>query len=249
MEKLGLKRNLARVGGAATSLAVGVDKFLRRRRPSHHSTGLTVSKVAVREIGDDFQSLWLERVNERPRLFADRSSAVLRWHYDIPGDRGSTRVLCCRKNGELLGYAVIRHDPQPNGLQKSLIADILAKQDDPEVLRALLIAAYEDARSTSSYILEVLGLPANIRSLILQWNPYLRKYPACPFYYKAADPALHKELSDAKAWYATPFDGDTTLIRPSFSNFDLPSGSAVQVKTTLSGIATDATERLRGEVF
>jgi len=224
MEKLGLKRNLARVGGAATSLAVGVDKFLRRRRPSHHSTGLTVSKVAVREIGDDFQSLWLERVNERPRLFADRSSAVLRWHYDIPGDRGSTRVLCCRKNGELLGYAVIRHDPQPNGLQKSLIADILAKQDDPEVLRALLIAAYEDARSTSSYILEVLGLPANIRSLILQWNPYLRKYPACPFYYKAADPALHKELSDAKAWYATPFDGDTTLIRPSFSNFDLQSG-------------------------
>jgi len=249
MEKLGLKRSLARVGGAATSLAVGIDRFFRRRRPSHHSTGLTVSKIAVSEIGDDFQSLWLERVNGRPRLFANRSSAVLRWHYDIPGDRGSARVLCCRKNGELLGYAVIRHDPQPNGLRKSLLADILAKQDDPEVLRAVLIAAYEDARSAGSYILEVLGLPANIRSLILQWNPYIRKYPACPFYYKAADPALHKELSDAKAWYATPFDGDTTLIRPSFSSFDPPNGSAVQIKTTLSGIGSDASERLRSEVF
>ena len=112
---------------------------------------------------------------------------------------------------------MIRNDPEPNGLRKSSVADMLAKQDDPEVLRALLIAAYDHANRGGSYILEVLGFPSSVRQVCLQWNPYRRKYPACPFYYKAADPMLHKTLSDGRAWYATPFDGDTTLIRPSFS--------------------------------
>ncbi|MFZ0198227.1 MAG: hypothetical protein WAL05_03430, partial [Candidatus Sulfotelmatobacter sp.] len=161
-------------------------------------------------------------VNEDPRLFADRSPDALRWHFNFPGDQGSTRILCCWKDRELLGYAVLRHDPQLNGTQKSLVADILTKHDDPEVLRALLIAAYDDARSAGSYILEVLGFPPKIRGVLLKWNPYLRKYPACPFYYKAADPVLHKALAVGTAWYATPFDGDTTLIRPSFLSCNPP---------------------------
>jgi hypothetical protein len=222
MNKLELKPALARMGSAAASLAIGMDKLLRRRWPTGRST-LVVSEIKVNEINqDEFQSLWMKKVSDDPRLFADRSPDALRWHFDVPGDRGRARVLCCRKNQELLGYAVLRHDPQPNGTQKSLVADILAKQDDPEVVRSLVIAAYDDAKRAGSYILEVLGFPPNIRNILLQWSPYLRKYPACPFYYKAADPVLHKALLDGRAWYATPFDGDTTLIRPSFSSSNPP---------------------------
>ncbi|MGA9393053.1 MAG: hypothetical protein WBV69_21665, partial [Candidatus Sulfotelmatobacter sp.] len=82
------------------------------------------------------------------------------------------------------------------------------------------------------------------------WNPYVRKYPASPFYYKAADAALHKALSDGNAWYATPFDGDTTLIRPSFSNPDpSPGSSGVQIKTVLNNVAADVHQPLRSDVF
>ncbi|MGA9131651.1 MAG: hypothetical protein WB384_06580 [Candidatus Sulfotelmatobacter sp.] len=222
MNKLEINPGLARTGSALASLAIGMDKLLRRRWPTRGSI-LAVSKITVNEIvEDDFHSLWTERVNEDPRLFADRSPDALRWHFNFPGDQGSTRILCCWKDRELLGYAVLRHDPQLNGTQKSLVADILAKHDDPEVLRALLIAAYDDARSAGSYILEVLGFPPKIRGVLLKWNPYLRKYPACPFYYKAADPVLHKALAVGTAWYATPFDGDTTLIRPSFLSCNPP---------------------------
>ena len=217
MEKLRLKSVLANMGRMSTSVAIGIDKLLHRRWPSQHSTQLAVSEISVSEIGDDFQSLWSEKLTERPRLIADRSPASLRWHFEISGDRGSARVFCCRKDGELLGYTVIRDDPQPGSLRKSIVADMLAKQDDPEVLRALLIAAYDHAKRGGSYILEVLGFPPSLRRVFLQGNPYHRKYPACPFYYKAADPILHKALSDGMAWYASPFDGDTTLIRPSFS--------------------------------
>ena len=217
MEKLRLKSVLANMGRMSTSVAIGIDKLLHRRWPRQHSTQLAVSEISISEIGDDFQSLWSEKLTERPRLIADRSPASLRWHFEISGDRGSARVFCCRKDGELLGYTVIRNDPQPGSLRKSIVADMLAKQDDPEVLRALLIAAYDHAKRGGSYILEVLGFPPSLRRVFLQGNPYHRKYPACPFYYKAADPILHKTLSDGMAWYASPFDGDTTLIRPSFS--------------------------------
>ena len=217
MEKLRLNSVLANMGRMSTSVAIGIDTLLHRRWPRQHSTQLAVSEISVSEIGDDFQSLWSEKLTERPRLIADRSPASLRWHFEISGDRGSARVFCCRKDGELLGYIVIRDDPQPGSLRKSIVADMLAKQDDPEVLRTLLIAAYDHAKRGGSYILEVLGFPPSLRRVFLQGNPYHRKYPACPFYYKAADPILHKTLSDGMAWYASPFDGDTTLIRPSFS--------------------------------
>jgi len=230
MEKLRFGPTLERIGRLSTSLAVRIDKLLHRRWPRSGSTDLAVNEIAVNQIGDDFQSLWIEKLDERRQLLADRSSATLRWHFEIPGDRGSANVLCCRRNGKLLGYAVIRNDPQPNGLQKSIVADLLAKQDDPEVVKALLIAAYGHAKRKGSYALEVMGFPASIRRVCLRWHPYLRKYPACPFYYKAADPVLHEALADGGAWYASPFDGDTTLIRPSFAGpFPPVDASGVQI--------------------
>jgi hypothetical protein len=88
---------------------------------------------------------------------------------------------------------------------------MLAKNDDPTVLKSLWIAAYDNAKQAGSHIFEVLGFPPSIRKICSHWHPYLRNYPACPFYYKAADPILHKTLSDGAMWYASPFDGDTTL--------------------------------------
>jgi len=79
-------------------------------------------------------------------------------------------------------------------------------------LAALWDAAYDQAKGAGSHVFEVLGFPENVRSLCSQWHPYERKYPACPFYYKASDAVLHKLLSDGLLWYASPFDGDTTLF-------------------------------------
>jgi hypothetical protein len=217
MEKLRVGPSIEGIGRVSAGLAVGIDKLLHRRWPRAHSTRFTVSEISINEVGDEFQSFWIEKLTESPRLIADRDQATLRWHFKVPGDRGSARVLCCRRNGELLGYAIVRNDPQPDGLQKSIVADMLAKKDDPEVLRALLVAAYNHAKREGSYILEVLGFPSAVRSVCSQWNPYRRKYPASPYYYRAADPTLHKALSESGAWYACPYDGDTTLIRPSFS--------------------------------
>jgi hypothetical protein len=213
MKKLKLGPTLSCMGSVLVSLAAEADKILHRRLPRRRSTSLAVSEISVQEIGEEFQPLWVEKLNEQPRLLADRSPASLRWHFGNPGDTGTVRIICCRKNGELVGYAVIRNEPpnQVNGLRRSIVADMLAKQDDPAILSALLIAAYDQAKHAGSHVFEMLGFPQNIRKVCSQWHPYRRKYPSSPFYYKAADPTLHKMLSNDTAWYASPFDGDTTL--------------------------------------
>jgi hypothetical protein len=250
MTKLNLGPTAARIGSALSALAIASDKTLRRRWPRPSAESFTISDIAAKDIGDDFQALWTAKLSERPRLFADRRPAVLRWHFEIPGDRGSARVLCCHKDGELVGYAVIRTDTDPHdGLRKSIIADTLVRHDDPETVRALWAAAYENARIEGSHVLEVLGFPPGIRQACSEWKPYVRKYPACPYYYKAADPILHKQLSDGAAWYATPFDGDATLIRASYSSSIVHGTFAVRTENSRDSIVSQVPLGERTEVF
>jgi hypothetical protein len=217
MQKLYLKPVLQPIGSAIVAVAVGADRFIRRRRPRFTSSTLTVKGSNIDAIDEEIAELFASKLQERTRFFADRSPEVLRWHFEIPGDRGSAQLLRCYANEKLKGYAVVRSDKDPrDGVRRSVIADLIASQDDPSVVRALWVAAYDYAKAVGSDILEVQGFPSQIREVSRAWRPYRRKYPACPYYYRATDPEVHKALSDPSAWYACPFDGDATLIRPSY---------------------------------
>lgn len=250
VKKLAIKSPLSRLVGGLGSVAIAADRSFRRRQPKQSSANLRVTEISVGEMGDEFQDLWTDKVSEKTRLLTDRSLATLRWHYEIPGDRGATRVMCCSKNRRLVGYAIVRNEqPDENGLRKSILADLLASGDEPSVVEALLTAAYNQAGRAGSHILEVTGFPERIRRVFGQSRPYQRKFPACPYYYKAADPELHKALSDEASWYACPFDGDATLIRPSYSSscHSLPSG--VKAEENRSTLAAVVAEKERTEVF
>jgi hypothetical protein len=218
VKKLDLKPVLSPIASAAGAIGVMADKLVRRRRPRYDSTTLTVKEGGIETFGSEIEALCAERLTTDTKVYAERSAVVLRWHFEIPGDRGSVRVLRCYESEKLRGYAVVRNDVDPDdGVRRSIIADLIAQQDDPEVVRALWAAAYEHAKAAGSEILEVQGFPSHIREVSNAWLPYRRKYTASPYYYKATDPELHKILSDPAAWYACPFDGDATLIRPSYS--------------------------------
>jgi hypothetical protein len=213
MKKLQIKPSLSKAVGAFASVALRMEKLLRRRWPRSLAKNLVVSEIKATEIGEEFETLWSEKLDEGTRLLADRSPEFLRWHYGLPGDQAQTRVLCCRKQEQLMGYLVIRDEAgSASGLRRSLIVDMIVKQDDPEIVSALMVAAYKHAKRAGSDVIEVQGFPAGIRSQCARWNPFSRKFPATPFFYKGATPALHKMLADSALWYGTPFDGDTTLM-------------------------------------
>lgn len=218
MMKLGLNTVLRTLCSGFLSVAIAVEKIFERRWPRKSPSRLSVNETNVDGIDREFDDLWLQKVSEEQRLLADRTSETLKWHFGIPSDRGDTSVLRCSVNGKLLGYAVVRHEPedQTKGLKKSSIDDMLIANDDREVVGALILAAYGCARKAGSHTLEVMGFPQNLRAVFRSGHPYSRQYPACPYHYKAADPALHQQLSKADQWYATPFDGDASLIRPSY---------------------------------
>jgi len=250
LKKIGVKSWLTPVAGPAAALAVTIDRALERRRPRASASDLVVSEIGVSEIGCDFQQLWLDKLNENPGIIADRDVATLQWHYSVPGDRGATRVLCCRKNAKLLGYAVIRHEPadESNGLRKSIVVDMLVAADNAAVIEALMVACYRSAHSAQSHILELMGFPRAIREVCQRWRPYVRKYPACPYFYKAADAELHKALADPDAWYATPYDGDTTLIQPSYPTSPFREEMLQAETPAQSGISTELAKTPRTAV-
>jgi hypothetical protein len=209
--RLGLKGGTA---AAATLLGSLILRTEMRMRPSRlrAKPPLRVTEIPVEDIGDEFQALWTRKIGEQPRLMAERSPLCLRWHFTIPGTAATTAVLCCYRSERLTGYAVLRHwIDRGTGMRKCLLADMLAEQDDATVIASLLEAAYANAVAASDHVLEVMGLPRNIRQSFMARNPFHRKYPAASFLYKVKDQGLAQILADGNAWYANAFDGDTTL--------------------------------------
>jgi hypothetical protein len=213
-KKFGVNSTIDAVGGILGSLALRTEKVLRRRHPRHNPGRYRITETSVAEIGSDFTEVWQRKIAEKPRLLADRDQRHLRWHFTIPGSQQVTRVLRCEDQGCLIGYGVVQFGTQDEtGLRTCLLADMLVPNDEPEVVKSLVARAYDLAKESGCHVFEVLGFPWNLRQALLQWNPYSRKYPACPFYFKAKDRALHGILKNEDVWYASPFDGDTTLMR------------------------------------
>ncbi len=243
LKELRIGPTLSAIGGTLASLFVRADRFLRRRCPHGASGDFTVTEMGIGDLGEAFQQLWIEKVNEKTTLIADRRPAMLRWHFEVPGDRGSVRLLGCSKNGKLLGYAVVRNEPaDETGLRRSTIADMIAKDGDPAIMQTLLAASYRHAERAGSHILEVLGFPPSVRRIWADGRPYVRKYPTPLFAFKATDPILHKALSYAETWYASPFDGDLTLIRPSYCD----SRDGIESRRLLVDASDDCESRSDG---
>jgi hypothetical protein len=212
-KRMGVPGVLGGISKTLISAALCGDRVVRARRPRCPTNGLRVTDIHPRDIDEEFEGLWIRKLAEGKRLLALRTPAVLRWHFDIPGDCRVTRVLCCHSGGRLRGYAVVQTETEDGtGLCRSTVADLLVENDDLSVVTRLLVEVYEHAKSVGGDVLEVLGFPPVIRNVCLAWAPYSRAYPQCPFLYRAAERGLREELAHENAWYAGPYDGDTTIV-------------------------------------
>ena len=212
LKKLGVKAPFAGPGSTIASLALRADSVMRSRGPRVTSSSYAIQEINIAEIGPEFERVWRDYSREAPALFARRTPDAMRWHFDPPGNRRKVCAFAGFSGNELIGYMIIRHDgPDTEGIRRSLVADLIAKRDDHEILESLFAAAFASAKDSGCDVLEVMGFPTRIRQTFLRWKPYSRQYPACPFFYKTRDGALHEKLAKESSWYACPFDGDATL--------------------------------------
>ena len=182
---------------------------LGRRRPK--APFLSIERTALDRVGPDFDALWERKLGEKPRFMACRDARSIRWHF---APRASDTVLLThRSGGELLGYmALVRADADAVGLRRYKIADALIAGEDPDIFDALLGAAFEATIEAGAHVLELIGLPDSFRRRAHAARPFVRAVETWPFYYKPVGWTLSKCLEEPGAWYATPFDGDTTLM-------------------------------------
>ena len=212
IRKLQVAGSIGTVGALLGTPVLSSDIVMRRRKPRPGAVRLSCQLLKVEEIGDDFHDLWLRKLKERPRLLACRTPEILRWHFLIPHGRRKTHVLTCYLEGRLQGYMIVQTGiGGPFGLRRAMVSDLMVAGDQPGVITELFAGAYEIAKKSKSDVFEVLGFPEEVRQICRLWKPYSRKYPACPFFYKTDRPGLRELLVQEEAWYAGPFDGDTTL--------------------------------------
>jgi hypothetical protein len=186
------------------------------RRPFASLDGITIIRPDEIDVG--FDDLWQRKCKEYPgRMLANRSATALKWHFNVGRFSDKTRIICLRQpnedGGNLQGYAaLVREDAPEIGLKRIKIADLFVAGDDVTAINTLLAAAYEYAMAQRCHVLEVVGLPENLRQCVLSHKPLDRQMPTFPFYFKAINPNLEVPLSGVDGWYITPYDGDLTLL-------------------------------------
>lgn len=198
---------LSRVGAPALALLCAV----ARRRPGKRIPGMEPRVVPLGEVGPEFDALWDTKCREDRRLLSFRTAADLWWHFESIAEKGGLTLLACRREGRLAGYAAIVRDHTPEGLVRARIVDLFVDGDDRDVIDALLAAAFADSQEHGTHVLELVGFPAAIRAHVAGYRPFVRHFPGMPFYYKALRPGLAAALEGEDAWYATMYDGDSSL--------------------------------------
>jgi hypothetical protein len=212
LKKLGVKKSLLGAATTVGSIAMKGEAAIRVRGPKSKRSHYATREIALQEIGKDFQQLWAGSAAESGKLSATRTPEIMQWHFDPPGNRRIVKVFGTYAKNELLGYIIVRYEQSgAEDLRRALVADMLVKDNDSEVLEQLFAAAISSAKNIGCHVLEIMGFPQDVRRVLNRWKPYSRQYPAGPFFFKARNRELHEKLMDRSAWYACPFDGDSTL--------------------------------------
>lgn len=198
---------LARTGAPVLALFAA----LASRRPGRRVPGLEPRVVPLADVGEEFDALWEAKSRADRRLLAFRTAADLRWHFESIAEQGGLTLLACGRNGRLAGYAAVVRDRTPEGLVRARIVDLFVDGDVPDVIDALLAAAFADSREHGAHVLELVGFPRHIRAHVARYRPLVRRFPGMPFYYKGLRPGLAGALAAEDAWYATMYDGDSSV--------------------------------------
>ena len=144
------------VAAAFNSLAAA--GALRQRR--------LAGAIVTREHGFDSSYTELaERVKGKLGVWVFRDERYLRTRY---GRRiGAYRLLACRRDGRLLGYAIVKirqfaNDPRMGDIRMGTLVDCVADPDEPAVLDTLLASAVALCRRERA---DVLFCTASLRAL------------------------------------------------------------------------------------
>ena len=202
----------------ATPIGLVMSPFLKcalsikSRRLGSLVPGIEPEEIPLQAIGDEFDDLWYRKINKERRLFAFRTAETIRWVFNLSAIMYKVIILRCRRQGRLAGYiALLLDEVSEFGLKRLKIADLFVESNDTAVIEALFAAAYEYAEEQHCQVLELVGLPREIRTLAKRSRPFVRLSPSFQWYYTPVLPKLKPILQNENAWYPSLYDADAIL--------------------------------------
>lgn len=214
LRKFGCGKIFAAIGGGVLATPINLEGLLRGRGPVNRANQYEINILEPNSIGSEFDEFWHRILSVRSHcLLAERSAEALRWHF---GNRVASmrqaKIVCARLSGKLVGYTVItREDSDDIGFIRSRIVDLMTENEEPGLIDALLLAAFKQAHSDGSHILEMIGFPEWIRTRLVAGSAYKRQIKYWQFWYKAVSLGLHDVLKHEDDWYGSSYDGDASL--------------------------------------
>jgi hypothetical protein len=159
-----------------------------------------------------FDDFWREllRMNSG-KLLAVRDRASLAWHFSIPLRRKRLWIVTASRNGRIGAFCIFKRHDQAQGIRRMRLIDFQTIEPESDLLPALLKTAIGRCAAEEIDILDHLGCGLPKMRRFEELTPYRQKLSNWPFYYRATDPALHKELAAAEVWDPSSFDGDASF--------------------------------------
>jgi hypothetical protein len=173
-------------------------------------------QVAVKpcsDFDDRFDVFWEALKAKRSQvLLATRSREVLTWHFRNSMLNNATWVLTITEGSRLVAYSIFcRHDNPKFGLKRVRLVDFQTIDGDATLLQPMLSWAFKRCQKEGIHMLDVMGLSAQKRDVILKLSPYRRRLPGWSCFYKTRDKKLAVSLENREVWDPCAFDGDATL--------------------------------------
>ncbi|MCK4782146.1 MAG: hypothetical protein KAV87_00235 [Desulfobacteraceae bacterium] len=212
LRKKGYGENIAKIAGRIMGPSFAIESTVKQRWKlySNHNVEL----LHPSEISSEFVTFWEALVNEKSDCFiARRDGASLKWQFGHPAAAyRQPIILCSTTNGGLRGYAILtRWDSPAFGLKRIMVTDLIVLDNDEDVIRDLVAAAFRRARDERVHMLQMMGFPPLIRKIIEVFRPIKQRSPSHSFLYFAKDADVAAGLARPEAWYASVMDGDTTI--------------------------------------
>ena len=191
---------------------ISLEMFLRRRWNNYSIE--EIHTLSPADLTDEMDELWSKIQKKYPfRLLSYRDREALAWQFS--NDTAETQepvFITLRKDWMLTGYVIMtRLDSPKYDLKRMMITDLISYDDDPEVIRSLIKEAFVYSKQNKIAILQMVGFPSTVRSALKPLHPFIHALSYYPFWYYAVNPDLKDELQIESIWYASTFDGDSTI--------------------------------------
>jgi hypothetical protein len=145
-------------------------------------------------------------------LLADRSRAILEWHFQRALAEKRAWVVTVAHGPELAAYAIfLRRDNGKYGLKRLRLIDFQSCQNHDELIMPILSRALHRCRREGVDMLEIIGLKPTHQRLLDHAILHKRALPSWLYFYKTNDSQLARDLENPGSWDPSCFDGDASL--------------------------------------